>query len=131
VSQENVDIVTRGFEHFRSTGKPLVDGLAPDFVWDMSTFRGWPEQQLYEGARGMNAFLRDWGTAFDDWHIELESVHDAGDKVVLVLRQRGRAKLTGMPLDMLFAQVFTVRDGLHKRMQMYSDPDEAMAAAGL
>ena len=58
-------------------------------------------------------------------------MHDAGDKVVCVLRQRGRAKITGMPLDMLFAQVFTVRDGRQVRMGMYSDPAEALASAGL
>jgi ketosteroid isomerase-like protein len=131
VSQENVDIVMRGYEHFTATGEPLEEISAPDFVWDMSTFAGWPEQQLYQGPDGARAFLRDWLGAFDDWQLELESVHDAGDKVVLILRQRGRAKTTGMPLDMHFAQVFTVRDGLSSRMQMYSDPVEALAAVGL
>jgi ketosteroid isomerase-like protein len=131
LSQANVDIVTRGLEHFRATGEPLREFLAPDFVWDMSTFQGWPEQPLYEGAAGMSAFLRDWGAAFDDWQLELESVHDAGDKVVLIVSQSGRAKVTGMPLDMVFAQVFTIRDGFQVRMQMYSDPGEALAAAWL
>jgi ketosteroid isomerase-like protein len=131
VSQENVDIVLRGFEHFATTGEPLAEISAPDFVWDMSTFAGWPEQPYYEGTDGARKFMRDWGAGFDDWHIEIESVHDAGDKVVCVLRQRGRAKVTGMALDMVFAQVFTVRDGLSVRMQMYSDPAEALASAGL
>ena len=131
MSQENVDIVTRSFEHFRATGEPLQDLIAPDFVWDMSTFAGWPEQPRYEGSAGAREFMRDWGAAFDDWQLEVESVPDAGEKVVCVVRQRGRAKVTGMPLDMLFAQVFTVRDGRQVRMEMYSDPAEALAAAGL
>ena len=131
MSQENVDIVMRVLDHFVSTGEPLLDYMAPDFVWDMSTFQGWPEQPRYEGAAGMGAFLRDWGAAFDEWQLEVESVHDAGDKVVCVMRQRGRARVTGMPLDMRFAQVFTVRDGRQVRMEMYSDPAEALAAAGL
>ena len=131
VSQHNVDIVLRGFEHIVATGEPLLDHLAPDFVWDMSTFAGWPEQPHYEGAAGLSAFLRDWGAAFDDWELEIESVHDAGDKVVCIVHQRGRAKVTGMPLDMRFGQVFTLRDGRQLRMEMYSDPAEALAAAGL
>ena len=131
MSQENVDIVVRGFEHFATTGQPLAEVLAPDFVWDMSTFAGWPERPQYEGADGTREFLRDWGAAFDDWHIDLESVYDAGEKVVCILRQRGRAKVTGMALDMSFAQVFTIRDGLQVRMEMYSDPAEALASAGL
>ena len=54
-----------------------------------------------------------------------------GDKVVLVARQHGRAKATGMEVDMRFAQVFTVEDGLQARMQMYADPAEAFEAVGL
>jgi ketosteroid isomerase-like protein len=131
VSQENVDTVMRGFEHFVAAGEPLTEILAPEFVWDMSTFAGWPEQPLYDGAAGFSAFLRDWGAAFDDWQLDIESVHDAADKVVCIVRQRGRAKVTGMPLDMLFAMVFTLRDGSQVRMEMYSDPVEALAAVGL
>jgi len=131
VSQQNVDVVLRGFEHFRATGGPLPEILASDFVWDMSTFRGWPEKQTYEGAEGTRQFLVDWTSAFDDWSIELESLLDAGDQVVAVCRQSGRAKVTGAPVDMLIGQVFTFRDGLQTRMQMYADPAEALKAAGL
>lgn len=131
MSSENVDVVMRGWEHFASTGEPLEEIVAPEFVWDMSTFDGWPEQPLYEGAEGMRAFLRDWTSAFEDLHMELESVHDGGDKVLCIVRQRGRAKVTGMPLDMRFAQVFTLRDRRQVRMQMYSHPDEAFSAARL
>jgi ketosteroid isomerase-like protein len=36
-----------------------------------------------------------------------------------------------MALDMLFAQTWTIRDGRLTRMDMYSDPSEALRAAGL
>ncbi len=36
-----------------------------------------------------------------------------------------------MPVDMSFAQVWTVRDGKQTRMDMYSDPEEALQALGL
>jgi ketosteroid isomerase-like protein len=36
-----------------------------------------------------------------------------------------------MPLEMHFAQVWTFRDGKAARMEMYSDPAEALEAAGL
>jgi ketosteroid isomerase-like protein len=44
---------------------------------------------------------------------------------------RGRSKTTGLPVDMSFAQVFTVRDGKQTRMEMYADPAEALKAVGL
>jgi ketosteroid isomerase-like protein len=36
-----------------------------------------------------------------------------------------------MPVEMSFAQVWTIRDGKQARMDMYSDPAEALAAVGL
>jgi ketosteroid isomerase-like protein len=131
VSQENVERIRRGFEHFEATGEFLEEVVAPDFVWDMSKFAGWPEQQVYEGIEGAKGFIRDWTEPWDDWGIEVDSFHDAGDKVVVIVRQRGRSKTTGMPVDMLFAQVFSLRDGKETRMEMYAEPAEAFKAAGL
>ena len=49
MSQENVEIVRRHYEHRESHGDFLDEIIAPDYVWDMSHFRGWPEQRTYEG----------------------------------------------------------------------------------
>jgi ketosteroid isomerase-like protein len=132
MSQANVEIVRRGYAYRQARGDFLAEVLAPDYVWDMSHFRGWPEQQTYEGIEEARRFIRDWTAAFDDWEIEVVALHDAGgEKVVGVLRQRGRSKTTGVPVDMLYAQVFTIRDGKQTRMEMYADPDEALKAVGL
>lgn len=120
-----------GFEHFEATGDFLVETLHPEFVWDMSNFRGWPEQRTYPGLEGGRQFIRDWLDAWDDWELNVEALHDAGDRVVAIVRQHGRAKATGLPVDMTFAQVFTIRDGMQARMEMYADPDEGLEAAGL
>jgi hypothetical protein len=34
------------------TGQFVAEIVTPDFVWDISNFRGWPEQQVYEDAQG-------------------------------------------------------------------------------
>jgi ketosteroid isomerase-like protein len=132
VSQENVEIVQRGWEHFLATGEPLEEILAPGFVWDMSTFRDvMGLEPHYEGADGMRRFLREWTEPFEGWQVEVESLRDAGEKVVAICQQHGRAKTSGLPVDMRFAMVFTVRDGLETRMEMYAEPDEALKAVGL
>jgi ketosteroid isomerase-like protein len=131
MSQANVEVIRRGYEHFRACGEMDEEITAHDFVWDMSTFRGWPEQPTYEGVEGARAFLRDWTEAWDDWKLELVELHDAGERVVAVMRQQGRAKATGLNVDMTFAQVWTVRDGMQARMEMYADPVEAFEATGL
>src|SRR5690349_1335469 len=131
MSSENVEQVRAGFERFVTTGDFDPDVIAPDFVWDMSTFGGWPEQQEYEGIEGARKFMRNWVENWEDWELEVEALHDAGDKVVAVMRQRGRSKATGLEVDMSFAQTFTIRDGKQVRMEMYSDPAAALKAAGL
>jgi ketosteroid isomerase-like protein len=131
MSLENVEVVRRGWEHFLATGEPLDEISAPDFVWDMSTFRGWPEQPYYEGTDEVRRFFREWMEPFDDWRIDVQALHDAGEKVVSVCRQTARARTSGMPIEMNFAMVFTLRNGLQTRMQMYADPDEALKAVGL
>jgi ketosteroid isomerase-like protein len=131
VSAENVEILRRGYEYFAATGELREETIDPQFVWDMSTFRNWPERQTYEGIEGAKEFLADWVGAWEDWHLEIEALHDAGDRVVAVARQSGISKATGLPVDMHFAQVWTLRDGMQTRMEMYADPVEALRAAGL
>jgi ketosteroid isomerase-like protein len=130
MSKENLEVVQRGYEHFVATGDVLEEAFSSDFVWDMSKFRGWPEQQTYEGIDGMRTFLRDWTEPWDDWGLDMQALHDAGEKIVAIIRQHGRSKTTGLNVDMTFAQVWTIRDGKQVRMEMYAEPAEALAAAG-
>ena len=131
MSQENVELVRRGHEEFVKTRALVADTAAPAFVWDMTHFHGWPEQEMYEGVQGAERFLHDWISAWDDWDIEIEALHDAGDRVVAVMHQRGRSKSTGVVVDMSFAQAWTFVDGKRTRMDMYSHVGEALKAVGL
>ena len=127
MSQENVEIMRRGYGHFMATGEVRADA---DLVWDVSRL-GWPDQQIYAGAEGENQFMAEWADAWDDWEMEAENYLDAGERVVVIVNQRGRSKATGIPVDMRFAQVWSFRDGQAIRMQMYASVDEALEAVGL
>ena len=131
MSDENVEIVRTGYQRYLATGEFTDEIVAADFVWDMSNFHGWPEQQTYNGPEGARRFLKDWTDAWEDWQLVVDALHDAGDRVVALLRQQGRSKANGMLVEMSFAQVWTVRDGKEARMDMYSDPAEAFEATGL
>ncbi len=131
MSHANVEVVRAGYESFVATGEFAEQFVTADFVWDMSNFRGWPEQAIYEGRDGARRFLEDWLDAWEGWELEVDSLHDAGEKVVALVRQRGRSKSSGLPVEMCFAMVWTVRDGKQTRMEMYADPAEAIEAAGL
>ena len=127
MSQQNVKIIRRGYEHFIATREIRAH---PDLVWDVSNL-GWPDQQIYRGPAGAMQFNAEWADAWDDWQMEPEDYIDAGERVVVILIQRGRSKATGIPVEMRFAQVWTLQDGQGIRMQLYASVQEALEAVGL
>ena len=127
MSHENVEIIRRGYEHLAATGEIRAHA---DLVWDVSNL-GWPDQQIYHGAEGAMQFLADWADAWDDWGMEVEDYLEAGERVAVIVNQQGRSKATGIPVEMRFAQVWTLRDGQGIRMQLYANPDDALEAVGL
>jgi ketosteroid isomerase-like protein len=107
MSEGDLEIIRRSYEHFLATGEFRA---GPDLVWDVSNL-GWPDQQIYIGDKGAMQFTAEWADAWDDWRMEVEDYLDAGERVVVILTQRGRSKATGIPVEMRFAQVWTFRDG--------------------
>jgi ketosteroid isomerase-like protein len=131
VSQENVEIVRHGYSEFLKTGTFVRERYASDFVWDMSHYDGWPEQQVYQGVEAAERFMHEWTSAWLDWELQIDELLDAGDKVVALVRQRGRSKLTGISVEVSLAKIWTLLDGKNSRMDMYSDVGDALAAVGL
>ena len=131
MSQENVDLLRRGFEHVERTREFPAEAAHPDFVWDTTTFRGGVNTRTCVGVDETNGWLAEWLEGFVNWSIDVEELFDAGDRVVTITHQRASAKHGGPEVEMRLAQVWTFRDGLLTRMEMYADRDEALEAAGL
>jgi ketosteroid isomerase-like protein len=131
VSRENVETLRDAYEWFRVNGRFPAHLATPDFIWDMSNFQDWPGQQVYEGVQGAEDFFAEWGSAWDSWELAVEAMHDAGDKVIAILRVRGRSKMGGVPAEVSMAHVVTFRDGKQTRTDNYSDPHHALRAVGL
>ena len=131
MSQETVEIVRRAYRHVSRTGQLLPEVVRPDFVWDTTTFRGGINPERCIGVDEANRWLAQWIESFNDWSIDVEEVIDAGDQVVTIACQRGTAGHGGPEVEMRLAQVFTIRDGLLARMDMYAGRAEAFKAAGI
>jgi ketosteroid isomerase-like protein len=131
VSEENVEIVRRAWEHFVANREALDELYAPAYVLDISTLRDWIGQRQYEGVAGTRAFVQDWTEGLDEWRIEIIAYRDAGDRVVLLGHQSGRSASSGVPVELNFGNVLTVKNGLITREELYADPAEALKAVGL
>src|ERR1700704_1990317 len=70
------------------------------------------------------------GHMWEDWSVEVDRFIDAGDdRVVVLTHEGGRNEATGMELDALHAELYTVRDGQIVRWQGFSVRAEAAGVA--
>jgi ketosteroid isomerase-like protein len=103
----------------------------PTSSWTTRRFEARSFRGPSSGSRKSTSGSQSGIEGFEDWSFDIEEVFDAGDQVVTIVRQRGKAKHGGPEVEMRFAQVWTFRDGLIARMEMYADRNEALEAAGL
>jgi ketosteroid isomerase-like protein len=69
--------------------------------------------------------------SFGEMKSEVEEWIDAGERVIAMVHNYGRGRRSGVPVDNLEAHLWTVRDGLLLRLQIFATRAEALEAAGL
>ena len=131
MSQENVEIVRSLHRAFESGDRDaLQPRFHPDVEWDV-TSSGLPGASVYRGHAGVRDFFRDWLGPWDDFGTETLELIGAGDSVVIVFRQWGRGRESGVPVDRHFFGVYDLAEGLIVRLRLFESRDQALAAAGL
>jgi ketosteroid isomerase-like protein len=133
MSQENVESVREALVAYnRGDLDAFLDEYWTDDI-DYRAVEGAPDDHgPIHGKAEMRAYLQDWFDTFDDLKVEPLEVIDAGqDQAVAVVRFGGRAKLSGVEVDLTFAALYTVRDGKVARGREYWTKEQALEAAGL
>lgn len=116
------DFGRRDFEAALAKLDPEVDwGEPPDMPESVGAYRG-REGVIAEFGRFMSAWA--------ELEVDLEEVHEVGDRVVVLTRWRGRSKGTGIEVDQRVAQVYELRGGKVVRVRQFRELPEALAAAG-
>jgi ketosteroid isomerase-like protein len=136
MSQENVEIVrslAEGFQHRQH--ERAFEFYDPEIEWDASNLRELiPDLAgVYRGHEGVRTYWRRWLSAWSDLDFEIQDLVDAGDKVVLLIRnQRQWGKHSGIATEFPpYGMVFTIRDGKVIRWKSFPDQESALEAAGL
>jgi ketosteroid isomerase-like protein len=129
MSQENVELVLQGIQSPYSFWALLDD----DVVFDT---RNYPTLAVEGGAvfvgreAAIETSRRYWGT-WEAYHFDAEELIDAGSSVVGVVRERGRGRGSGVPVERRHAQVWTFRRGRIIRWEVFPDRAAALEAVGL
>jgi ketosteroid isomerase-like protein len=128
-----VEIARRAQQAFDEGG---IDGWAtqtwhPEVVLDMRP-TGIPGLGIYSGRDAVRAFVHEWAGTFDGWHLKLIDVTPVDARsAISEWEQTGTGHGSGAPVEMRFAQILKVQDGLTIRLTTYLDVAEARRAAGL
>ena len=85
----------------------------------------------WRGIDEMWAACVEWLSSWENVRVEAERLVDLGDSVLVLSRQIGHGKHSGLPLNNEMGDLFTVRDGKIVRWELYIDRAEALQAAGL
>ena len=111
---------------FRSRSGPYAAG----FAW------GWSDEfpglaGVFRDPASARRRLLEWLRQWTGWKVEAEEFLVAGDLVVVLCRYRGSGTASGVEVDTRGAHLWTMRDGRAVRLEVFSSPERALAAAGL
>jgi ketosteroid isomerase-like protein len=143
VSQEYVEIVRAATEAGNNPEgvARLARGdfdftfIDPEIEWDATGARDLVPDlaDVYRGYEGVRTYWRRWFEAWRGLEFEVQDVLDAGDEIVVLIRnQRQWGRYTDIATELPpYALVYTFRDGKIVRWRAFPEQDEALKAVGL
>jgi ketosteroid isomerase-like protein len=131
MSQENLEIVRRIYERWgRGDFRAGTELYAPEV--ELVLRPEFPDAGVYRGPEEIRKYMRDDFLAdFEGAVIAGEEFLDAGDSVVVRVRQEATGPGSRVPVGMRYYQVWTLREGAVTRIESVRERGEALEAAGL
>ena len=127
VSQENVRVLREMYG--RRTLAEAAELMHPGA--EMRQPSALPDTDEYQGreelVRGTRLVLEAW----KGFRFTAEEVVDLGERAFMRVRLSGRGKTSGIELDQTVFHLWTFRDGMPWRCEVFVDEDAAQQAAGL
>jgi ketosteroid isomerase-like protein len=88
-------------------------------------------EQTYRGRDAAFAAYRSWVDTWDEYRREPIELADLGDRLLILLRESGRGKESGVAVETPLAMLLTFRGGRVVRHQEFRDWQQALEAVGV
>ena len=131
MSQENVETLRAGYEAVnRGDYDAFFQILDLAIEWkapDRTPFAG-----AHHGHEAVKELLKTYLEAFDDLRMEPEEFFDdAGDRIVVFIRETARGRGSGVEVEIRVGHLWTMREGKVVRFEYFPEREEALEAVGL
>jgi ketosteroid isomerase-like protein len=129
MSGENIELVRHVFDAVNRGDIAAAQEVgADDAVWDWSNSIG-PAKGVYRGREQQREFWTSFVEAFDEVRWDPEEIVEVDDSRVIVVnhvRMRGRG--SGVEVDAVGAQLWTITEGWVRSVKLYQSKAEALEA---
>jgi ketosteroid isomerase-like protein len=126
----NVELVCRFTDAFnRRDVESMADSYDPDV--ELHEWPTAPGAGVFRGIDGVRSAIDGWFDAWEWMKVEIVELVDAGDSVLVTLDQRARGNGSEVEVEIRSHNVYTFRDGKVIRIQLYTEREPALEAAGL
>jgi ketosteroid isomerase-like protein len=132
MSQENVDVVRAQFAALGHGGLEAVARFwHPDIEW-RAIQGALDDVGIMRGEDAVRRYYKDWIDTVDQLQVDVvEVIAEAGEQVVVVVRNSGRGRVSGAPSSGRYYVACIVRDGRIVSGREYAAREQALEAAGL
>jgi ketosteroid isomerase-like protein len=91
-----------------------------------------PDAGVFNGREAVGRWFGDWFRAFGkDYRFELDEIRSVGQRVLAVARHYGAGRASGVQVEQITANLYTLRGAKIVRVELYASPAEALQAVGL
>jgi len=128
VSERDVERLRGAYHAFNEGGgvEAILERLGPEFhVRDRASS---PDRETRFGREGIKRLFDSYMEAFDALRLDPDEFIEAGDQIVVSLRQHARGKGSGAEVVSPVAHVWTVREGEVTQLRIFGDKDKALRA---
>jgi ketosteroid isomerase-like protein len=127
---ENVENIRRGYEAWNGNDTDgVLRDLDPEIEWRPRLGAAGVRATLYRGHEGVLAYKREVEEALGVIEVDVLSIEDLGDHVLVHVCARGQGSASGVQVEAEAFHLWTMNAGNAIRFTTYDRRDEALEAA--
>jgi ketosteroid isomerase-like protein len=131
MSQSNVEIVRAAFRAFEEGDMESVLSFCHENIQITQPAELPGVSRNQHGHAGVREAFAVWPDLWDDYRVEVVRLLETDDHVIATIITRGRGKDSGVPVEMPFTFLFSVRTGKIMQWRLFIREEQALKAVGL